>query len=1379
LLSLEDNGLHTRRSVVSDLRVLRHRSRPILLCALAIALTIAGCSEEKSATGPAGGTTLRLESFGASPLVFAPGDTTRLAVRVVRGSGDGVAVSGATVQFAEVGVPFGSPGTATSGLCDPAAVLTDAQGWAYTTYRSHGARSGQIDMKAGCGTAVGYLSLLVTSGSTGTGTRIEVSAPETTLPADGQSTVTLTLRVTRDGVAVSGQSLKLVAGEFFEDRDHSGDYDAGDRVVIDSDGDTQWDALGSVTSPVTTGGDGTATAVYTAGLSEGDVFIKVTADTVATDFALELHSAQTTLTLGASAMESWADGLSEIEVTAEIRDESGQALAGKLVRFTAGEPFTDADGDGFYTLETDSFTDLNESGEWDVMGAITSSATTGADGRATATYRAGRSPGTATIYASTRERGNTLAVRLMSLPRVALAECSWSRETLYANGISEATLHVRLLDVNGSPIPGKEVALEAAAGTIPASAVADAQGVFETVYRAPLVAGEVAITLAAESWTQAVPMTILPLPALLSIELTADREEICLAGSGGIDRATILAECLQQDGTPAPEGIPIDFTISTGPSGGEWIEAGGEPIASRLTNASGSTSAVLRAGTVPGIVRVTASSGGVERALDLAISVGPAAAISLYPTDAELASWEQTTIHVTVKDAYNNPVADGTRVQFEVDEGLIEGDGGQGSSVTTGGQATATYYSLSPEAGGDGRAEIVARAQPDGVEGRTSVSIPMAAETVRVMTVAADPTELKVQGQANADQSVITAACFLRPDVPAPAGIPVTFTLANGPGGGEGFSGGGSAAVVETNAAGVAQAMLQSGTRSGPLHVRVDAGESAKDLYLGISAGPPAGVHCWPARGTCAPGDTVEVFAVVDDAYNNPVVDGTIVYFTVDHGFIFTENGSGTAPTDGGMVTAFYIALNDETTYAHATITCATEGGVEGETTVQLTAPVTPPDPGPIARIVLIPTRTEIGVHGTGATEQCEIYALCYDAENEPVGREREVSFEIIAGPGGGEALAGEDWGPVTVLTDDTSRASITLSSGTISGTVLVQASAGELATQSAPVSIAAGPPVYISVGTDPLNIRGWDVVGAQSDILAIVSDTYNNPVSDGTTIYLTCDEGIVRGWDGSLGSATTLGGIARGTYLSGLPRLDGRVLISASTAGGTVLGTGGLISSGGAASVTFVSPAPPVTLMADGDDEVRVMVEVLDINGNFVLGGTGVEFYTTLGQIDETAVTADGVAGSIARATLRSETLGRDYAYSVPDNGIGGTATVVGSAGLGGAYSDELAVDFLTGPAYRLNSRIEIDNEVAVGGTLSFEVLIQDRYSNPLGGHALQISATGGGVVTPTATTDTWGAASGLLFTAPASDTTCVITVTDTDPGYGGITLTETVAVN
>lgn len=1358
-----------------DPRVLRQRAFLPAIVVL-MALVLVGCSEEQKSTSSGAGAVARLESFGASPALLAPGDEAQLAVRAVDAGGEPVA--GATVQFGEVGVPFDEEASLVSGALEPAVVLTDAAGWARTTFASASSMIGRVDLKAASGGEMAYLSLYLTPGVSGGGTAVLLTAPETSLPADGQSTLALTLRVARSGAPAAGATVRLTAGELFADEDFSGDFTPGDRLLIDADADGEWDAIGSVTSPVSTDANGVATALYTAGLTEGDVFVKATVDTISVDLALELYAGSATVTLAAMPVEVWADGLSEVVITAEVRDQDGGALAGKLVRFTAGEPFEDGDGDGYFTPGADPFTDQNDNDAWDALGTISSSATSGADGRATATFVAGHEPATVVVHASTRESAAQLTLRQLELPRVARAEWAWSGGPLYANGLSEATLAVELFDANGSPIPGKAVSLSASAGEIAALAYADAGGRLSVTYRAPLAAGEAIVTLAADAWSLEVPVEILPLPDLLALELTAEPEEIALFGSGGEDRSILSAECRQVGGAPAPVGYPVVFTLEAGPGGNEGFEPGGVSTATALTDAEGAAAIVLRAGTQPGLIRVRAAAGDLERTIDLSVSVGPAAVVLVVPEDAEIGSWQQTTLRVTVKDAYNNPVRDGTRVHFSVDEGMVTGAEGQSSSVTVSGQATGLYASLSPEAGGDGLAEIVVRAEPNDCEGRTTVAIPMAEETVRVLTAEAEPSELRVQGQADADQSVVTARCYLRPEVPAPAGLPVAFEILNGPGGGESFGGGATQVSVETNTAGVAQAVLSSGTRSGPLHVRVAAGETQRDLYLGISAGPPTGVHCWPEHASCAPGDTVTVFGVIDDAYNNPVVDGTIAYFTVDHGFVFTENGSGTAPTAGGMVTAYYIALVEDTTAAYATIRCSTEGGISGETSIFLSEPVTPPDPGPIARVELIPTRTEIGVAGTGAVEQCELYALCYDADNQPVGRGRTISFEIVAGPGGGEQLDGDGPGPIVKETDDTSRASVTLSSGTVSGTVLVQVTAGTLVSESAQVSIAAGPPAYISVGASPLNIRGWDVVGAEAEVLAIASDLHNNPVKDGTTVYLTCDEGIVRGWDGNLGSATTLGGMARGTYFSGLPRLDGRVLISASTAGGGVLGSGGLISSGPPASVTFVSPQPPVSLMADGESELRVMVEVLDVNDNFVLAGTIVEFMTTLGEIDESATTADGVYGSLARATLRSETLGRDYSYSVPDDGVGGTALVTASAGLGGAWNDALAVDFLTGPAYRANSRIEVENEVTPGGSLFFEVLIQDRYGNPLSGHQLALTSSGGGAVTPSALTDTWGVAN-AVFTAPASDTTCVISVHDQDPGYGGITLSETIAVN
>jgi hypothetical protein len=437
-----------------------------------------------------------------------------------------------------------------------------------------------------------------------------------------------------------------------------------------------------------------------------------------------------------------------------------------------------------------------------------------------------------------------------------------------------------------------------------------------------------------------------------------------------------------------------------------------------------------------------------------------------------------------------------------------------------------------------------------------------------------------------------------------------------------------------------------------------------------------------------------------------------------------------------------------------------------------------PLPPGAIARIELVPSLTEIAVRGTGWTEQCAIVASAYDAQSQPVGGGRTITFEILAGPGGGESIENDGYGPVEALTDANGQARVALSSGTVSGTVRLEARVAGLATRAALVSIAAGPAVRIAIGVDPLNIRGWDVVGAEASVTAIVSDTYNNPVSNGTTIYFTCDEGVIRGWDGNLGSAVTEGGIARATYLSGLPRWDGQVLVTASTAGGAVLGHGSLISSGPPTSIEFVAPTPPVAIMADGESEVQVTVEVLDVNGNFVVGGTQIEFRTTQGTIEESATTADGVYGSLAQANLRSDTLERDFSWSVPDDGIGALVQVTARAGLGGGVSDALEVAFGTGPAYRGNSRIDLASSVTPGSSTPFEILVRDRYGNPLGGHVIGLSVTGGGSISASGTTDAWGTAGPLIFTAPAADTTCVITAVDNDPGYGGMALSTSVTV-
>jgi len=616
----------------------------------------------------------------------------------------------------------------------------------------------------------------------------------------------------------------------------------------------------------------------------------------------------------------------------------------------------------------------------------------------------------------------------------------------------------------------------------------------------------------------------------------------------------------------------------------------------------------------------------------------------------------------------------------------------------------------------------------------------------------------------------------------------VTFALLAEPGGDPAatFVDGGETVAALTDEWGVAEVVLRSGTRSGPVAVRATAGELSETLYLGISSGPPAGISCWADTTSLDYGEQTLVRAAVHDTYHNPVPNGTVVVFVANTGLAYTASGTGSDPTSNGLAEAVFVAPAEADGLPEAATVEAQVGGVGDQplscsVDIALPVPVAPLEPGEITRLEMQLSVSEIAVRETGGLELCQVTATCFDENNVPVAHDREVEFEIIAGPGGGETLQDAGWGPVTMMTDANSRAQVTLGSGTISGTIEVIARAGSSASQSALVSVAAGPPHYVSVGIAPLNIRGWDIVGANADVVTYVSDIYNNPVREGTVVYFTCDEGIIRGSylnTGALGSSTTEGGVALGTYFSGQPRIDGRVLITATTAGGSVIGTGGLISSGPPASVEFVSPSPPISLLADGGNHVDLWAEVLDTNGNYVVAGTIVEFRTPLGVIDDNAQTADGIYGSVARGTLRSETLGQDYSWSVPDDGIGAVVSVTAAAGLGGAASDVIEVNFLTGPAYRHNSRIEVETTVPVGTSVPFEVLIADRYGNPLGGHVLEISASGGATVTPSGTTDSWGSAYPVIFTAPAADTTCVITVVDTDPGYGGITLSATVEV-
>ena len=536
---------------------------------------------------------------------------------------------------------------------------------------------------------------------------------------------------------------------------------------------------------------------------------------------------------------------------------------------------------------------------------------------------------------------------------------------------------------------------------------------------------------------------------------------------------------------------------------------------------------------------------------------------------------------------------------------------------------------------------------------------------------------------------------------------------------------------------------------------------------------------------------TATVVATVTDINGDPVLDGTEVRFAAGEKFVDIDrdgrfragidslvydtnmNGEwdaiGSIPltgitADGQAIVTYIAGTSPQVVYIKATSGVAQKDG-----TVSLT---------PLSEILSIDLDVDspsIQVKGTGGDEICEITATGYDMFGNTASQGLEITFEIVTGPDGGESLEDAGYGPLTKLTDSQGQATVFLYSDTTSGTIMLKAFSGGVESRETPVTVCSGPPNVISLSADPLNIRGWDYDGVQSEVMAIVNDRFGNPVPDGTAVYFSTEEGMV-----STRNSVTTDGITTVTYYSCNPRNDGWAWVVGSTRTThpytrTIKDSVKITVSGPPVTINFIGY--PTSLEANGKDKGKILVEVLDINNHFVVGGTIVKFETTHGTITGSATTEDGVHASIAEAEIISEVLDKDYLPTTPDNGIGATAVVTAKSGLFAANS--VNINFQTTLASSEKSYIDIPTTVDISSQNAFSVNVKDYYGNPLGGHLLDVRSEGGGSVLPVSgTTDGYGVASGFIFSAPADSGKVSIIAEDTDPNFGGITLSKTVEV-
>lgn len=546
--------------------------------------------------------------------------------------------------------------------------------------------------------------------------------------------------------------------------------------------------------------------------------------------------------------------------------------------------------------------------------------------------------------------------------------------------------------------------------------------------------------------------------------------------------------------------------------------------------------------------------------------------------------------------------------------------------------------------------------------------------------------------------------------------------------------------------------------------------------------------------------DQATISVAVRDGGGNPAPDGTVVRITAGERFIdldgngYWSDGSDSLLTDynnngrwdamgmvpstatvsggSGLAQVAYTAGSQAgTVYIRGTVTDDTYAGYD-EISLQLT-----PDTD-VHSIYLSSDSVSLSVKATGGIETAWLRAQCFDIWGNTVPEGVVVTFSILDGPGGGEYLGTQDAAQTaTGVTNSQGIASTVLHSGTISGTVRTRAHIAGVLSNATQVLISAGPPYKIVVGAEYCNIDWWDNVGEFAEVVAVVSDIYNNPVNDSTVVYFTTDEGSIKSHENRTKEQN---GVAYTKWISGTHGGDddGRIWIWAETAGGTVVDSTMFFNTH--TTDTLIITGVPASIPADGATKVVVMIMGYDLNGNPVANNTKVFGDANFLKI-EGATLEDGCYGAWGRAKITSATLNADYSTVYPavgvDDGIGATDFVYYWSGV--ALST-FSVQLLTGNSYAGSSTLTAQTTtVAPGQLVSFSALIKDRFGNPLGDHTLTLTATGGSVVpgTDTKHTNAYGEATGFQWTAPAAEGKYTVTVIDGDP-RGGITLSTEVTV-
>lgn len=651
--------------------------------------------------------------------------------------------------------------------------------------------------------------------------------------------------------------------------DADGEPAAGIPVVFST-------TLGTIAVPsATTDTDGHASATLVSFSSKTDVVASVSAaftlgGVPRSELAL-VEFRGVSVSVSADPAQVPADGLSVSSITAWVRETTG------------GAPLADAEV-SFRTT----------------AGAISGSSATDESGFAEAYLTSSTAPGVATVKVVYGGISDSTGVTFGSLVLSAVA----AHPKMVADGASSQYITATLVTESNNPVAGVTIDFSSTHGIVAKSAVTNSRGQAEALLASP---SHAAVAKVMASFKGVYEDTVEvgfqdPVLVLKSLPMSIT--------AGSTTPAKVLAYVSFADDSPVPDNTSVVFSTTQG------------TITASALTASGIATAQLRPnGVADDQVIVRAACGNTAQTTQMVFTADAPGLVQCRALPDTVASGGTSfsTIAAEVTDAYGNPVEDGTLVTFSVvaGNGLVTPSG-----LTSGGVATARF---TPSGGG------IARVRAACGQAYADAGIVVLAQWPGAIVADPDTAWIAIGDAWDRSQAVITAHVFDSYMNPVDEGTEVSFQIDYGPGGGEYLDDEsyGYGPVEKETSGGMALVTVNSGTKPGTLLMTITAGDHVSTaVKVGIAAGLPDSVFITTGEVVVGPDGVyvLAVAAIVRDAYNNPVENGTAVYFTLDRSDIGMINPEGVT---GGLFPCIELTGTPNKGVAHACLKFPTSSMTE------------------------------------------------------------------------------------------------------------------------------------------------------------------------------------------------------------------------------------------------------------------------------------------------------------------------------------------------------------------------------------------------------------------------------------------------------------------